>query len=166
MIDQSVNQQLQPRPKSYVAPSWSWASTKNSVCFGHGAEESLIMILECRTALKTRGYTTGQVESGTLRLKGFPRKIYLRQERDKAYAVNVPLATGDVVGMAWLDADEKRPETLWCLRWREHAGLLLAETDEGCFRRVGYCDVIGREQEDAFISLFRGSLLREELLIL
>ncbi|KAH6949460.1 heterokaryon incompatibility protein-domain-containing protein [Fusarium avenaceum] len=74
------------RPKSYRAPSWSWASIEGGVVrsddqFGpHNLMQSRCEILECSTAPKLDRNPFGEVVSASLRIRGFSRSAWFYPE--------------------------------------------------------------------------------------
>ncbi|KAM0425775.1 hypothetical protein ACHAPT_009025 [Fusarium lateritium] len=63
------------RTKGYVAPSWSWAHLHGPVSYLTSTPrtpfKSYVGILEASTVPRVAGQPTGQVESGSIKLRGF-----------------------------------------------------------------------------------------------
>jgi hypothetical protein len=149
MLDPSLGQTLQPRPSTYVAPSWSWASINGVVAFGGSARDTegqQVQILHCQTTLENPRLDTGRVTGGFLEIRG--------PLRETAWASpSTILETTDChsspIGKFWIDAVEDKPSTVFCLRVDSDTGLVLAPFDPpgfpsengSCFRRIGMFEI-------------------------
>jgi hypothetical protein len=71
--------QTAPRPVSYRAPSWSWASVDGQIAPGHTFENCLIHV-EGVVINHVSEDTTGAVTGGWLDLRGILKPMRLRQE--------------------------------------------------------------------------------------
>jgi hypothetical protein len=62
---------VKPRPKEYLAPTWSWASVKSEVYFPTRADVHLkLQVLSVRVDLKSTTLRYGQVTGGELVVRG------------------------------------------------------------------------------------------------
>ncbi|PQE03565.1 heterokaryon incompatibility -domain-containing protein [Rutstroemia sp. NJR-2017a BVV2] len=142
IVDPSIGQALRPRPSTYVAPSWSWASTNGTVAFGHSNwsdDKPRAEILRCETMLKDPVQLTGEVVSGFLEIRG--------PLREAAWAAPSTLLmthdpTSEPVGKVWMDANEEKPRVVYCLRLYTKTGLVLVPgKPDGPFTRIGTFEI-------------------------
>ena len=64
-----------PKPKDYIAPSWSWASVLDPVQYNAPFSKPLCTIVHAETSLAT-GAPFGQVKGGSITLRGKLRKCH------------------------------------------------------------------------------------------
>jgi hypothetical protein len=148
MMHPCDNKGLKPRPSEYIAPSWSWASAEGVVGFLYGSEASRTKrdnvhaeILHCETTLKNEKLLTGQVVAGLLELRG-----PVRETRWTGTTLLEGVDThSNPIGEVYMDAEEDKPEILWCLRIGATSGLILAPPSPSSknFRRVGCFSISG-----------------------
>lgn len=155
---------LAPRPSSYVAPSFSWASNNNRVCFrpipGRMEFRAFVEVIDCRTTPRAVELPLGGVLDGELRVRsrmGPPAQVK-RPDLTHAEALLgrrsfivlpglYPKHDDDDLdergGKWWIywDADETHPSNVFCLRVSTYVGLALVLIPDGrgreTFRRVG-----------------------------
>jgi len=67
----------QPRPSTYRAPSWSWASIDGQLLIWHPFSTPICEIIECETVLLDAGAPCGAVRDGWLIVQGpLKRGVY------------------------------------------------------------------------------------------
>jgi hypothetical protein len=149
IMDPCVGQTLRPRPSTYVAPSWSWASTNGMVTFGSSSEiVPEFEILHCDTTLDNPELPTGKVIAGFLEVRG--------PVRETAWAEPSTLLVGldpnsKPIGRAFMDAEEDKPATVFCLRLSVVSGLVLVrlltpsspQQHNNLFKRIGVFEIHG-----------------------
>lgn len=145
-----------PKPNTYIAPSWSWASQLGSVIFGPRAETPTVFCTVLRWVIRLESIDLpfGRVKEGSyLEIRGplekakadigsiTPRGI--RFSADKRLDPNEAHRSFTLPGHLDIDGDEllqvKQVMDLWLLRLTTTDGLLLLSVEENLcfFRRVG-----------------------------
>lgn len=132
---QNLRQKLQPRLLG-VAPSWSWASVNGIIAIGSGLEDKEFHaeVVRCETTLLDESLPTGAVTAGVLELRG--------RLKEATWSGHTLFDAGGVdigpVCLAFMDAEEYKPDLVFCVRIQSQSGLVLAANDSSTYRRVGY----------------------------
>lgn len=145
-----VTSPLQPRPREYRAPSWSWASVDGTVeCFANMNVDPDLRLLSYEVTPTQEEAQYGALEAGHLEILGRMRSAYWIEDRETL----VDTDTGDAVDNEALaitrgDAIENVSTAsilVWCLQICPYDpildegpfGLILTTEDDTVFRRVG-----------------------------
>ncbi|VUC23538.1 unnamed protein product [Clonostachys rosea] len=151
---------IRDQGKSYLAPSWSWASWPNGMAtyasrdlFHH--EENLMKIIDakCKPTSKANGPFGKVAPGGFLKLEGPIKRAKVRPASNELYgswvSEVVDAENDKIVGSIYLDnqPDKSQSFEIWCLRILRFAFsarcsyetlcLGLVRNGEGCYRRVG-----------------------------
>lgn len=156
---------LAPRPSSYIAPTWSWASNKNRVHCSSNAIPGTLEVLSCHTTPWAVGLPLGRVKNGYLRVRSrlepaqvvLPNVISLLSPghgRQCHSHILLPRnrRTKDLGHRVWYimwDAHEAHPRSVFCLRLcpdsPNQEGLVLVPDGCDTSRRVGFLYASGSE---------------------
>lgn len=148
-------QPLQPRPRGtiyedgYIAPSWSWASTRGLVSIAH-EKNFRGEILGCEVELRDEALPTGAVKGARLDLR-----VGMRRARWSGRTLlNGTGPDAEPVGNAWMDADEEKPEVVVCLNMWSTSGIMVVRKEGAVgsttYTRVGYFEIRGLEKTSWF----------------
>ncbi|KAF2095905.1 HET-domain-containing protein [Rhizodiscina lignyota] len=152
MIDPSKSQPLKPRPSKYVAPSWSWAAVQGTVSFASSwsseNEASYAEVSRCETTLSTNELPTGRVTAGFLEARAKVKEARWRSRTTDLLDYE-PYDQSKTIGRAWMDAEEEKPERLFCIRLERNVGLIVTEQSPCVFQRVGFFEIIGESSEES-----------------
>jgi hypothetical protein len=142
MVDLLIGQALRLRLFTYLAPSWSWASTNGTVGFRYLKSRDTTPraeILRCETTLKNSVQLTGEVVSGLLEIPG-PLREAAWPAPSTLLMTNDP--TSKPVGRVWMDANEEKPIVVYCLRLGADNGLvLMSGKPDGSFKRISTFEI-------------------------
>jgi hypothetical protein len=153
------------RPKTYRAPTWSWASLDGLITYGHDDLEGrdICEVVEFKTIPKYSIVPFGEVISGHIRVRGCMRQLYLRPRNGPRNLVvfwsdcelstngrNIPepqsANSGTIVIDVYEDLHEK---TIQCLPISRIIGgpvsgsirgLVLVMDEGNMYRRIGIFD--------------------------
>lgn len=154
---------------------WGWGgSRRDKYAQGH----LYVEMIECETTVKTTELPFGQVTSGRIRLRGPLRPalqhqstLFLENERDHLTATTSSASTSKrdqeierempvfrsrrrFLREALWDGrgEEYDDNSIFCLRFKEKFGLVLARQQPGIFRRVGLYQVDSKETADDYFA--------------
>ena len=105
---------LQPRPRKYIAPTWSWASVHGPIIIGGCGNlddrraPEYTGILSCETTLENDALRTGKVVNGVLKVRGPLRQV--RWMSDTTDLFDPSAENPKFIGVAFMDATIARPE--------------------------------------------------------
>ncbi|KAF4625089.1 hypothetical protein G7Y89_g13080 [Cudoniella acicularis] len=164
MVDPSSKtlQRGRARPKEYRAPSWSWAAIDGPVAFGGSWADwpekvpKFAKILRCETTLESNELPTGCVTDGLLEIKGQMKQAKCVAGSDNLFDI---CEKEEPLGKAYLDVDESVDMAVWCLRVQDSFGILLRDSGEADFQRVGYFEI--REGKDWKTTTWSSEMLSE-----
>ncbi|KAF8452693.1 heterokaryon incompatibility protein-domain-containing protein [Boletus edulis BED1] len=139
-----------PRPESYRAPSWSWASVDGLVEAEYSLERKLANevhlrkadILDCQVKLASEEAPFAEVTDGILKLKGLMKQVVLEGGRVLLKNQSQP---SKHIGYVNLDAKEERPENVYVvlLAWDALGSftvgivVVTAGENQSRYRRIG-----------------------------
>lgn len=140
---------LQPRPREYRAPSWSWGSVDGTIeCFANAEVDPDLRLLSYEVALAQPTARYGVLKAGLIEILGRMKRAYWIENRHTL----VDVEAGDAVDADFLantreDSHEDvntASMLVWCLQICPYDpildegpfGLILATDDERAFRRL------------------------------
>lgn len=133
---------VRPRPKQYLAPSWSWASVDGPISsaftsqyfgMGRAGSEKDLVLVSC----KVDPAPLNRVCGGELVLRGKLRPAIWDVEKATLRKPNGEIA---ITNGTLRDAIESEgyPVDVFCLHLRHTQGMILQVIEEGTYQRKGY----------------------------
>lgn len=138
-------QTLQPRPSTYVAPSWSWASVHGVVSYAiNVCGNPRCEVLRYEVSLLNESLPMGAVTRGLLELR-----VQLRETRWSVQTLFEDTgAESKPIGKAFMDADEEKPEVVTCLGMYSRSGIMVVRKSPTTYARVGWFEMREMKLDD------------------
>ncbi|KAI0828071.1 HET-domain-containing protein [Hypoxylon sp. FL0890] len=168
----------QPRPESYRAPSWSWASTDGLISAPYHEKEVASAgphlrqaeILDCWVELASPHTPFGEVTGGVLKLKGGMRRVTVEESTSRSRDVLLENPDGTVVkiGILRFDSVEERPEEMyviplvWDVRGSFVRGIVVVRANMDQYRRIAGFDGSGSPSNVSWLE----NLEKEEITLI
>lgn len=122
------------RPKTYRAPTWSWASIDGFAVYDSDVLEysGICEIAGCKTIPKYPNAPFGEVVSAYVRIHGRIKQLYLRPRKEMGGSVS------------WLDCDSPTDGRKSSEPWSSERGVISIDTEEDLYERTIQCVPIAK----------------------